>query len=159
MSSNSDAPPSFRKTITVPINVSREVMYKALLDKIRHPERYIQARDVKILGEGADYVDREMTVGPPTAPMMERERITWDDVEQSVTFTSVDNPQKEGVVKNIVSEDGGKFYLTFTLDWQWKPDCDRAKALAFIAAIDASGDKGVRATANAAEQLHSTSQA
>lgn len=60
-----------------------------------------------------------MEVGPPHAPIIIRERITWDESQGLVRFTMIDDPHKSGMVDNIISEKDGQLYLTFTFDWQF----------------------------------------
>jgi hypothetical protein len=61
-----------------------------------------------------------MTVGPPTAPMVMKERITWDDSLGLVRFTSRGDVTKSGFVDNLITtEADGALRLTFTFDFHF----------------------------------------
>ena len=55
----------------------------------------------------------------------------------------MDNPEKTGSVKNVLSEADGKVRLSFIFDWNWRPEADRQKAEKTIAGFHAAGNKAV----------------
>ena len=147
------APLVFQKTISTTTRLSRQQMWKALYNKIKHPEKYVGSRDVKITSETADYVDREQTVGPPDAPMVIKERITWDEQKGVVVFTEHNNEEKTGSVENRLEDgDGGQVKVVFVFDWHWTDKADRKAVEAQIKQFDQAGDKAVKDTVKAAEE-------
>jgi len=127
-------------------------MWTALYNKIRHPEKYVGSRDVKITGETADCVDREQTVGPPDHPMVIKERITWDEAKGVVVFTEHNNEEKTGSAENRIEDDNGVVKVTFVFDWQWTDKADRKAVEAQIKEFEQAGDKPVKDTIKAAEE-------
>ncbi len=92
-----------------------------------------------------------MTVGPPQAPMLVKEHITWDEQQRCVTYTSND-PEKTGSVTNIVEEIQGVVTVTFHFHWVWTAEADREKVAKMIQQFVAWNDKAVVDTVNAAEK-------
>ena len=148
------SPLVFQKTISATTKLNRQQMWKALYNKIKHPEKYVGSRDVKITGETPTYVDREQTVGPPDHPMVIKERITWSESEGVVTFTEHNNEQKTGSVVNRIEQDDNSGIVTvvFVFDWHWTDKADRKAVEAQIKQFEQAGDKAVKDTVKAAEE-------
>jgi hypothetical protein len=67
----------------------------------------------------------------------------------------VDNPEKTGSVRNVLSEGaGGKTRLSFVFDWDFRPEADRKKAEASVAQFTAAGDKAVVDMVRKIEEKH-----
>ena len=62
------------------------LLWGMLVEKIKHPDKFLPAKNVKIEGEGPGYVDRYMEVGDRVF----RERITWDEATGTVKFAARD---------------------------------------------------------------------
>ena len=154
------APLVFQQEVQAPVTrLSRAQMWTALLDKIKHPEKYVGSRDVKIVGETADYVDREMTVGPPDHPMVIKERITWSEAEGTVTFTEHNNAEKTGHVENhLEAGEDGQLRLRYVFDWHWNEKADRAAVEKQVAVFKGLGNKPVVDTIRAAEEANGIKQ-
>ena len=146
------SPLVYQKTISATTHLTRAQMWQSLVNKIRHPERYVGSRDVKITADTPQYVDREQTVGPPHAPMVIKERITWDEHAGLVTFTEHNNEQKTGSVENRITEHDGTVTVTFVFDWHWTDKADRKAVEAQIKQFEQAGDKAVKDTVKAAEE-------
>lgn len=113
--------PSHR--VTRRIEASPETVWAVLLDKMEHPQRYIEdALDAEILGRDANGVIR-MLVLPGGVAF--RERITADAQARTVTFTLLDHPAYEGTVVNrLEAPPGLGVELVFELDWELRPGCE-----------------------------------
>jgi hypothetical protein len=98
-----------------PINAPRATIWAGLVDKIRHPEKFVGATDVVIVEEGPDFVRREMSA----LGQRMKERITWDEEKGLVTFTFDNDPFKTGCVTNLIEEKEGQTFLTFTFEVHW----------------------------------------
>jgi len=133
MSSTSALPAKRRIYLAVSQQVfaSREAIWKVLKDKIYNPTKYVGCRDVKAedgkAEDGTPYVDREMTVGPPSAPEVMLERITWDESTGVVTFRTRDDPAKDGVVYHYVEQKEGVDVITFVFDLRYKEHVPQQK--------------------------------
>ena len=153
------APLVYQNTISTTTRLSRGQMWTALYNKIRHPEKYVGSRDVKLTADTADYVDREMTVGPPAHPMLIKERITWDEQRGLVVFTERNNPEKTGSVENRLEEDdNGVVRVTFVFDWHWTDKANPETVRAMIKQFEQMGDKAVKDTVRAAEEENGLDQ-
>lgn len=141
-----------QKRMSATTRLSRQQMWSSLLNKIKHPEKYVGSRDVKIVADTPEYIDREMTVGPPHQPMVIKERITWDESKGVVVFAERDNPEKTGSVENWLEEENGVVRVTFVFDWQWTDKANPAQVAGFLKMFEGLGDKGVKDTVKAAEE-------
>jgi hypothetical protein len=110
-------------------------VWAVLLDKMEHPQRYIEdALGVEIIDRDDDSVVRELAL---PGGVSFRERISADPEARTVTFTLLDHPVYEGTVVNRLLEapDGG-VELVFELDWTARPgsvdDRDPEEPLALI---------------------------
>ena len=110
-------------------------VWAVLLDKMEHPQRYIEdALGVEIIDQDDDSVVRELAL---PGGVSFRERISADPAARTVTFTLLDHPVYEGTVVNRLMEasDGG-VELVFELDWRARPgavdDRDPDEPLALI---------------------------
>lgn len=104
------------------VDASPETVWAVLLDKMEHPQRYIEdALDAEILERLPDGVIRRMTL-PGGVDF--RERIAADPRAQTITFTLLDHPIYEGTVLNrlLAGREGG-LELVFELDWRERPGC------------------------------------
>lgn len=124
-----------RHTVHSRVNASPETVWAVLLDKMVHPQRYIEdALDVEILERDGPGVVRQLVLPGGVAF---RERIAADVRTGTITFTLLDHPVYEGTVLNRlqVSPEGG-VELAFELDWKARPGCvddrDPAEPLALI---------------------------
>jgi len=100
----------------------RTLLWKALMNKIRHPERYTGSRDVKIVSEGSDFLFREVSVGPRDHEHILREKVTWDESESGVRFTLYDDEMKHGYVENSITTDAsGNNCLSVSCHWVFLP--------------------------------------
>ena len=146
------SPLIYQNTISATTRLTRQQMWTALVNKIKHPEKYVGSRDVKIVGETPEYVDREMSVGPPAHPMVIKERITWDESKGLVIFTERNNEEKTGSVENRLTEEDGVVKVTFVFDWEWTDKANREQTQAMIAKFREMGNKPVEDTVRAAEE-------
>lgn len=111
-----------RHRVTSRVDASPETVWAVLLDKMEHPQRYIEdALDAEILERGASSVVRQLVLPGGVAF---RERITADSRRRTVTFTLLDHPVYEGTVVNQLQvSPGGEVELAFELDWRARPGC------------------------------------
>jgi len=134
-------------------------MFHALVAKILNPRKYLGpvVKDCQVVSDTPNYVDRVITIVPPTGGPETRmqERITWDESQGVVIFTTLNDPDKSGTVKNIVSEEpDGNVLVTFMFDLQWKEGADRDKAQKTIETFTRNGDNAVLGTIKAAEATY-----
>ncbi len=104
------------------VDASLDTVWAVLLDKMEHPQRYIEdALDAEILGRDGDNVVRKLVL---PGGVTFRERISADSGERTITFTLLDHPVFEGTVLNrlLVGPDG-RVELAFELDWRARPGC------------------------------------
>ncbi|GLH68142.1 AtaL-like protein [Geothrix edaphica] len=111
-----------RHTVHSRVDASPETVWAVLLDKMVHPQRYIEdALDAEILERGTSGVVRRLVLPGGVAF---RERITADSRRGTVTFTLLDHPVYEGTVVNRLQvSPEGEVELTFELDWTIRTDC------------------------------------
>ncbi len=118
------------------VDASPETVWAVLLDKMEHPQRYIEdALDAEILDRGQGSVIRQLVLPGGVAF---RERISSDHVDQSITFTLLDHPVYDGTVVNrLRAAPGGAVDLVFELNWKVRQGCvddrDPEEALGLIA--------------------------
>lgn len=117
------------------VDASPDAVWAVLLDKMDHPQRYIEdALDAEILDRGPGGVVRRLVLPGGVAF---RERIAADPKARTITFTLLDHPVYEGTVLNrmLATRDGG-VELAFELDWRARPgrvdDRDPEEILALI---------------------------
>lgn len=107
-----------RVTVKAPL----ETVWALLLDKMEHPQRYIESvMDYSILERGDGWMLREMEL---PGEFRLRERISVDEVTRALTFTLVEHPCFEGTVRNQVKELDGRddaVELEFEMDWRERP--------------------------------------
>lgn len=121
--------------LSSPVLASPEIVWAVLLDKIEHPQRYIEdALDVDILVRGKQSLVRQLVL---PGGITFRERIRADPASRTITFTLLDHPVYEGTVTNeLRTSQDGAVELAFELDWKIRPGCqaDRGpeEALALI---------------------------
>ena len=108
------------------VEASPETVWAVLLDKMDHPQRYIEdALDAEVLERGPEGVVRRMTL-PGGVEL--RERIVADPSTRCVTFTLMDHPVYEGTVTNrLEPTPGGGAHLVFDLAWTARPGCEDAR--------------------------------
>jgi len=99
-----------------------ETVWALLLDKMEHPQRYIESiMDYSILERGEGWMLREMEL---PGEFHLRERITEDEATRTLTFTLVEHPGFEGTVRNQVRSLEGRddaVELEFDMDWRERP--------------------------------------
>lgn len=126
-------PPLYR--VSSHIDATSETVWAVLLDKMEHPQRYMEdALDSEILVRGRLSVVRELVL---PGGVTFRERISADLEAGTITYTLLDHPVYEGTVINQVTPaTGGGVDVAFTLDWKERPGCvadrDPEEALALI---------------------------
>ncbi len=105
------------------VDASPETVWAVLLDKVEHPQRYIEdALGAEVLERSPGGVIRQMTL-PGGVDF--RERIVADPRTQTITFTLLDHPVYEGTVLNRLElAPDGAVELAFELDWTQRPGCD-----------------------------------
>ena len=108
--------------VSSPVDATPDTVWAVLLDKMEHPQRYIEdALDAEILDRDEESVVRQLVLPGGVAF---RERISADPVGRTVTFTLLDHPVYEGTVVNLLQvRPGGGVELIFELDWQARPGC------------------------------------
>jgi Domain of unknown function (DUF1857) len=121
----------------VRVNASKAVLWEKLLNKIRHPDKYIAGvTNVEIVKEHGELsVERKMQQGGRVV----HEYITADPLTLTVVFkTAPDDPHYRGFVTNTVFEEDGQVYLDFTLNWMGKnPEAQDMQAQVETAIIGA----------------------
>jgi len=108
--------------VSSPVDASPETVWAVLLDKMEHPQRYIEdALDAEIIERGQDSVVRQLVL---PGGVTFRERITADARSRTITFTLLDHPIYEGTVVNrllLSATDGVQ--LAFELTWKLRKGC------------------------------------
>lgn len=105
----------------VTVNAPLETVWALLLDKLEHPQRYIESvMDYAILDRGDGWVLREMEL--PGAQWL-RERIVVDEATHTQTYTLVAHPTFEGCVINRARTLPGTsgVELEFEMNWRARP--------------------------------------
>lgn len=103
----------------VEVNAPIETLWKLLIDKIDHPDRYVPGVEkVEIMQrfEGHN-IERLMHTSSGKAV---HEIIVANEQTRSVLFKLTDDPIYTGFVLNTVFEEDGKIWLDFTLHWTAK---------------------------------------
>jgi len=99
----------------IPIKAPKEIVWKVLVDKIEHPEKYIT---------GVESTEFHITENGDMLRVMHRHGIVVKEViqkEEEQLFTYFDlvkHPQYKGNIENRIIEQNGKTYLTYTLEWE-----------------------------------------
>jgi len=118
------------------VDASLETVWAVLLDKMEHPQRYIEdALDAEILDRGQGSVVRQLVL---PGGVTFRERISADPVARCITFTLLDHPVYVGTVVNQLRCDPeSPVDLVFELNWKVREGCvddrDPEEALGLIA--------------------------
>jgi hypothetical protein len=117
------------------VDASPDTVWAVLLDKMVHPQRYIEdALDAEILDRGQGSVVRQLVL---PGGVTFRERISADPEDQSITFTLLDHPVYEGTVINRLRAKPQGVDLVFELNWKLRAGCvddrDPDEALGLIA--------------------------
>lgn len=118
------------------VDASPETVWAVLLDKMEHPQRYIEdALDAEILDRSGDAVIRQLVL---PGGVSFRERISPDPVARTITFTLLDHPVYEGTVTNqLRTTPDSPVELVFELNWKARSGCadpwDPEETLALIA--------------------------
>ncbi len=108
-----------------PVEASAETVWAVLLDKMDHPQRYIEdALDAEVLERHPDGVIRRMTL-PGGVDF--RERIIADVDARTITFILMDHPTYEGTVTNHLVPAPGGVDLVFHMDWRVRPGCQEER--------------------------------
>lgn len=106
--------------VSSPVDASPDTVWAVLLDKMEHPQRYIEdALDAEILDRTGGAMVRQLVL---PGGVTFRERITADPVARIITFTLLDHPVYEGTVVNLLRVGpAGGVELIFELDWRPRP--------------------------------------
>jgi len=106
--------------VSSPVDASPDTVWAVLLDKMEHPQRYIEdALDAEILDRTGGAMVRQLVL---PGGVTFRERITADPVARIITFTLLDHPVYEGTVVNLLRvAPAGGVELVFELDWRARP--------------------------------------
>ncbi|MCE3273536.1 AtaL-like protein [Ramlibacter sp.] len=110
-------------THRVPVRTSIETLWALLVDKIRHPDRYIDGvEEVEILQEsGPLAIERRMHVRSSSHVTAVREQIVADEATHTVLFKLQGDPVFTGWVLNVIHEDGEHLELEYTMHWTPRP--------------------------------------
>ncbi|MEQ8515102.1 MAG: DUF1857 family protein [Chromatocurvus sp.] len=102
------------------VDVSLDVLWNHLLEKIEAPERFIPAvtRSEILSRPGPATVDRLMYLDDGSGEMPTREIITHDIHTRCVVFRMHDNPVWSGLVTNTILDDRDGLELDITMHWQ-----------------------------------------
>ncbi|MBK7293204.1 MAG: DUF1857 family protein [Holophagaceae bacterium] len=105
------------------VDASPDTVWAVLLDKMEHPQRYIEdALDAEILDRADGSVVRQLVL---PGGVSFREHIACDAAARTITFTLLDHPVYEGTVTNLLRIlPAGGVELLFELDWQARPGCE-----------------------------------
>ncbi|MBI1752161.1 MAG: DUF1857 family protein [Acidobacteria bacterium] len=108
--------------VSTSVFASAESVWAVLLDKMDHPQRYIEdALGVDILERGPEAMVRQLVL---PGGVTFRERVVPHPSARTVTFTLLDHPLYEGQVVNHLQKDAeGRTELVFELDWTLRPGC------------------------------------
>lgn len=110
-------------THRVAVRSSMETLWALLVDKIRHPERYVPGVErVEVLRDlGPHAIERRMhlRVGGHLKPV--HELVCADALTHSVLYKLVDDPAYTGWVLNLVHEEAGRLELEYTMHWTSRP--------------------------------------
>lgn len=152
------------------VNTTPSVLWRVLIDKIRHPDKFLPVRDVTVvrenIGGNPDAIERTMKMGDNLI----HEIISTDPVTLTVVFRMhADHPVFRGFVINTIlpfdkeeiggggaaagAEEPTRCVLRFSMVWEPK---ENAPAGAVEAAREGASEKiaaGVRSTKQAAETL------
>lgn len=101
---------------SLPVEAELQTIWNVLLDKVEHPERYMQyVESVRFLEDKEDYAIREIK----TEDMSLQEKITINESLGEVVFELLDHPLFDGTVTHNVSPLEPPV-LTITMNWQPK---------------------------------------
>ncbi|MFZ1375696.1 MAG: SRPBCC family protein [Geothrix sp.] len=108
--------------VSSPVDASPDTVWAVLLDKMAHPQRYIEdALDAEILDRDDGSVVRQLVL---PGGVSFHEHISSDSVARTITFTLLDHPLYEGTVINrLLQAPAGGVELVFELDWRPRPGC------------------------------------
>lgn len=104
----------------LPVEADIQTIWRVFLDKVEHPERYMQyVTETRFVEDTDDYVIREIK----TADMALTEKITLDEHMGEVKFTLVDHPMFEGdVIHHIIpsapDQKDGLPVVQITMNWR-----------------------------------------
>ncbi len=126
-------------------NASLDHIWEHLVDKVRHPDRYLKGiTDILILEEGpGNRVIRRMTINfPGKPPMTVLEEITWNEADHLVDFKILEHPSHTGnVINRIDKHEDGTLWLTYRMDWKFKGEGpDPMEGMNIKGAVDSSLD-------------------
>jgi hypothetical protein len=110
-------------THRVPVRTSIETLWALLVDKIRHPDRYIEGvEQVEILEDASPLaIERRMQVRSSHGATSVRERIVADEATHTVFFKLQGDPVFTGWVVNVIHEEGDQLELEYTMHWTPRP--------------------------------------
>ena len=97
---------------TTLVNAPVETIWQLLLDKVEHPDKYINGvTDVEVEPGREGVTIRRMTL--PTGKRI-TEAITADERTRVVVFKSIGDPDAVALVTNTIFEEDGEVFLNFT---------------------------------------------
>ncbi len=104
-------------TYSTPVDASLQLLWKILLDKIEHPERYMaEVEETEFLEDTEEYAVREIR----TSDMALQEKITINESLGEVRFSLLNHPFFEGDVIHAIVPSTPQPTLTITMDWRAK---------------------------------------
>ena len=99
-----------------------DVIWENLIDKIYHPEKYLdEIRNVEIIENESDHVLRIIRFHDPTWQEL-KELIVYDKSSRIIVYRLVDHPEFEGETINICRSTNEIYHseLEFEINWKLK---------------------------------------
>ncbi|WP_299670293.1 AtaL-like protein [uncultured Polaribacter sp.] len=99
------------------VKATQEEIWALLLDKIRHPEKYIaEVLEVEIISDKDNVVHRKMRLQQGDKEKNMEELIIWNEVTGTVIFKMINDPFINGYVVNQILGIEDAMYLDFTMN-------------------------------------------
>jgi hypothetical protein len=120
-----------------PVDADLQTIWRVLLDRIEHPDRYMdQLESFRFTENTDDYAVRELSL---PGGMTLTERITIDERQGEICYQLLDHPLFEGSVYNALippdpTEPKARPIVQFRMDWQ--PKSLEARALELETRVD-----------------------
>ncbi|WP_350286968.1 AtaL-like protein [uncultured Croceitalea sp.] len=102
----------------VKIETTESKLWTLLVDKIRHPEKYIsEVLEVEIVSDKDNVVHRKMLIQRGDGKKTIEELITWNEDTGTVMFKMINDPVVNGYVVNQILGTANDLYLDYTMNW------------------------------------------